>query len=168
MQKVVDFTERLIALFAKFAALLVVALSLLVVYDALSRYLFHSGSVALQEWEWHLFDILFLLGLSYTLQKDRHVRVDIFYAHFSPKTRAMVDAFAQLFLVLPFTLLVLYVSVDFVALSYNQHEISADPGGLGYRYLIKGMILIGFFLLVLQSLCTLWHDLKKAGKGSGA
>ena len=161
MDSVVAAIERVIALFAKVAALLVIALSLLVVWDALNRYLFHGGSVALQEWEWHLFDILFLLGLSYTLQSDKHVRVDIFYSRFSPRTKAIVDTVSQLFLVIPFTLLILYVSWDFVAISYAQHEVSADPGGLTHRYLIKGMILVGFTLLLLQSLCTLWHNIEK-------
>lgn len=161
VEQVVAVTEKLIAFFAKIAALLVIALSLLVVYDAVSRYLFHSGSVALQELEWHLFDILFLLGLSYTLQTDKHVRVDIFYARFTPRTKAAIDIFSQLFLVLPFTLLVLYVSWDFVHISYLQHEVSSDPGGLTHRYLIKGMILFGFLLLLLQSLCTLWHNIRR-------
>jgi TRAP-type mannitol/chloroaromatic compound transport system permease small subunit len=161
VEKVVAITEKMIAFFARIAALLVIALSVLVVYDAVSRYLFHSGSVALQEWEWHLFDILFLLGLSYTLQTDKHVRVDIFYAGFSPRTKAAIDIISQLFLILPFSLLILYVSWDFVHISYLQHEISSDPGGLTHRYLIKGMILFGFGLLILQSLCTLWHNIRR-------
>jgi len=155
VQSVIEGIEKIVSLFAKLAAYLVIALSLLVVYDAMNRYLFHGGSVALQELEWHIFDILFLLGLSYTLQKDAHVRVDIFYARFSPKTKAFIDILSQLFLVIPFSLLVLYVSWDFVLQSYAQHEISSDPGGLTHRYLIKGMILLGFVLLLLQSFAIL-------------
>ena len=157
--------EKLITLFAKFAALLVIFLSLLVVYDALNRYLMHGGSVALQELEWHIFDILFLLGLSYTLQTDKHVRVDIFYASFSPRTKAIIEIISQLFMVLPFTLLILYVSWDFVMQSYMQHEISSDPGGLTHRYLIKGMILVGFVLLGLQSLVILWRNIRLLRSG---
>ncbi len=157
--------EKLITLFAKFAALLVIFLSLLVVYDALNRYLLHGGSVALQELEWHIFDILFLLGLSYTLQTDKHVRVDIFYASFSPRTKAIIEIISQLFMVLPFTLLILYVSWDFVMQSYLQHEISSDPGGLTHRYLIKGMILVGFVLLGLQSLVILWRNIRLLRSG---
>jgi len=159
VQSVIEDIEKIVSLFAKLAAYLVIALSLLVVYDAMNRYLFHGGSVALQELEWHIFDILFLLGLSYTLQKDAHVRVDIFYARFSPKTKAFIDILSQLFLVIPFSLLVLYVSWDFVLQSYAQHEISSDPGGLTHRYLIKGMILLGFVLLLLQSFAILWQKI---------
>lgn len=96
----------LIELFAKLAAFLVIALSFLVVYDSVNRYFFGGGSIALQELEWHLFDIIFLLGLSYTLKNDKHVRVDIFYHNYSQRTKAIVDIVSQLFLILPFTLLI--------------------------------------------------------------
>jgi len=160
MARIAAWIEKLIRFFAKVSAVLVIVLSLLVVYDALNRYLFHGGSVALQEMEWHIFDILFLLGLSYTLQQDKHVRVDIFYASFSPRTKAVIEIISQLLMILPFTALVLYVSWDFVMQSYLQHEISSDPGGLTHRYLIKGMILVGFVLLGLQSLVILWKNIR--------
>jgi len=160
LREFVNLGEKIISLFAKISALLVVALSFLVVYDALNRYFFGGGSVALQELEWHLFDIIFLIGLSYTLQSDKHVRVDIFYASFSEKTKAKIEIFSQLFLVIPFSMLILYVSYDFVVQSYLQNEISPDPGGLTHRYLIKSTILAGFFLLLIQSLCTLYKNIQ--------
>ena len=159
MKKFVAISEKLIALFARLSAYLVIILSFLVVYDALNRYIFHGGSVALQEWEWHLFDIIFLLGLSYTLQTDKHVRVDIFYTSYQPKTKALVNILSQLFLVIPFSMLIIMMSYNFVDQSYIQHEISSDPGGLTYRYLIKSMIIVGFGLLVLQSICILYHNI---------
>ncbi len=106
------YIEKTTAFFGKIAAFLVIALTLLIVYDASMRYLFHSGSVALQELEWHIYDLIFLLGLSYTLKHDKHVRVDIFYTHFSKKTKAIINILSQIFLILPFVVLVLYVSWD--------------------------------------------------------
>ena len=76
------YLERLSKYAGLLAALLVVVLSLLVAYDAGMRYLFSEGSIALQEIEWHLFDIVFLLGLSYALKHDKHVRVDIFFERY--------------------------------------------------------------------------------------
>lgn len=153
--------EYVIELFAKLAAVLVLVLSFLVVYDSVNRYFFTGGSVALQELEWHLFDIIFLLGLSYTLKSDKHVRVDIFYSNYSQKTKAIIDIISQLFLILPFTLLILYVSYDYIALSYNQNEISPDPGGLGYRWVIKSMMVLGFVLLGLQSIAEVFKNIKR-------
>ena len=140
---------------AKFAgllsAVLVVALALLVAYDAVMRYLFSAGSIALQEVEWHLYDIIFLLGISYALKHDKHVRVDIFYERYSGDTRALIQIFSMLVLVIPFSLLIVNNAWDMMLQSYLQHEISSDPGGLTHRYLIKGMIVIGFVLLIIQA-----------------
>lgn len=144
-----------------FAALLVVVLSLLVAYDAVMRYLFASGSIALQEIEWHLFDIIFLLGLSYALKHDKHVRVDIFFEHYSKETRAIVQILSMLLLVIPFSLIFLSDSLDMLMQSYLQHEISSDPGGLTHRYLIKGVLVAAFILLILQALSEI---LKAFGK----
>ena len=66
----------------KFTSFIVALLVLLVVYDATARYLFSTGSIALQELEWHLFDVIILFAIPYTLKLDAHVRVDIFYASF--------------------------------------------------------------------------------------
>ena len=152
--------DTLVEFFAKLAAYLVMVLSFLVVYDSLNRYFFGGGSIALQELEWHLFDIIFLLGLSYTLKSDKHVRVDIFYGNFSQKTKAMVNIASQLFLILPFALLIIYVSFGYIELSYTQNEISPDPGGLTHRWLIKSMMIVGFLLLGLQSIAEIFKNIK--------
>ena len=63
----------------KLCSWLVLLLVLLTCYDVMMRYLFQQGSVGLQELEWHLFALIFLLGSAYTLKHDAHVRVDILY-----------------------------------------------------------------------------------------
>ena len=134
------------------AAFLVVVLSLLVSYDAMMRYLFAAGSIALQEIEWHLFDIIFLLGLTYALKHDKHVRVDIFFERYSKETKAIVQILSMLLLVIPFSLLFLSDSIDMFTQSYLQNEISSDPGGLTHRYIIKGVLVLSFILLIIQAL----------------
>ncbi len=129
-----------------------VALALLIVYDATMRYAFHEGSVALQELEWQLFDTLFLMGLSYALKHDKHVRVDILYTHFSPKLKEWVKVVTMLLFVIPLGLLVVYFSSDFVWQSFVQHEGSPDPGGLCCRYIIKSVVIFAFLLLILQAI----------------
>ncbi|MFZ5501921.1 MAG: TRAP transporter small permease subunit [Pseudomonadota bacterium] len=136
----------------RLSAWLVVMLVLLVCYDVAMRYFFQSGSIALQELEWHLFALIFLLGSAYTLKHDEHVRVDIFYqAHWmTDKRRALVDIFGCLFMLFPFCALMIYSALPFVAQSYGWAETSPDPGGLSYRWLLKAMIPFGFALLMLQ------------------
>ncbi|CAA6798642.1 MAG: TrapT dctQ-M fusion permease, dicarboxylate transport [uncultured Sulfurovum sp.] len=116
------------------------------------RYLFSAGSIAIQELQWHVFDIVFLFGLSYALKHDKHVRVDIFFASYSSQTKAMVQIFSMLFLLIPFALHFLHGSYDMMVQSFVQDEVSSDPGGLGYRFLIKGVLFVAFLLLVLQAI----------------
>ena len=126
-------------------------LAFLVFYDALMRYLFHAGSIALQELEWYFFDLTFLLSAGYALKHNKHVRVDIFYEKFSASTRALIDFLDNLVLILPFSGLILYYGSDFVWQSFAQNEASSDPGGLPCRWIIKAMILLFGLLLGLQA-----------------
>lgn len=146
----------------RIVAWLVLAMTLLVTYDVAMRYLFQSGSVALQELEWHLFAMLFLLAAAYTLKHDGHVRVDVFYhsRFMSPRRRAWVDLLGTLFFLLPFCVLVIQASWPFVVNSYSIAETSPDPGGLPYRFLLKGAIPLGFALLALQGLASALNALK--------
>lgn len=134
------------------AAFLVFLLSFLVAYDALMRYLFAEGSIALQELEWHLFDLIFLFGLSYSLQRDAHVRVDILFERFSPDAKAVVQIVSMLLLVIPFSLFFTYDAYAMTLQSYLQQEVSPDPGGLSDRWIIKGMLVVSFVLLIVQAL----------------
>ncbi|MCO4844511.1 MAG: TRAP transporter large permease subunit [Sulfurovum sp.] len=143
------------------AAFLVVVLSLLVAYDAIMRYLFSSGSIALQEVEWHLFDLIFLLGLTYALKHDKHVRVDIFFERYSKESRAIVQILSMLLLVIPFSLVFLSDSIDMMTQSYLQNEISSDPGGLTHRYVIKGVLVLSFILLIIQALSEVFKALQR-------
>lgn len=152
MEPVAKLIEKISETVGRLSGWLVVALVLLVCYDVTMRYLFQAGSVALQELEWHLFALIFLLGAAYTLKYDEHVRVDILYQArwMTPKRKALVDLFGCLFMLLPFCWLIIYSSTPFVTASYNWGEASPDPGGLPYRWLLKAMIPVGFALLALQ------------------
>ena len=162
LEKLATVIDRLNESIGRFAAWLVVALVLLVCYDVAMRYLFQAGSVALQELEWHLFALIFLLGAAYTLKHDEHVRVDVLYQAkwMTPRRRAMVNLFGCLFLLLPFCILMIVSSVPFVEQSYGWGEASPDPGGLPHRWLLKAMIPLGFVLLVLQGLALCIRSLQ--------
>jgi len=134
-----------------FTAFILAILVLLIVYDATQRYMFSSGSIALQELQWHLFDVIILFGISFTFREKSHVRVDIFYDNYSQKTKLFIDMISTLFFILPFSFLIIYIGVGFVELSFIQHETSSNPGGLGYRYLVKSLLPLGFVFLSLQS-----------------
>lgn len=131
---------------------LTLILLLVTAYDVFARYVFKAGSVALQEMEWHIFSVIFLLGAAYTLKKDAHVRVDLLYARLGARGKAVVDLLGTLFFLLPFCAIIIYASLGFVESSWAVREGSGDPGGLPARYVLKSMIVTGFFLLGLQGL----------------
>ncbi len=126
-------------------------------------YLFQEGSVALQELEWHLFALIFLLGAAYTLKHDEHVRVDLIYhaRWMSERRRAWIDLLGTLFFLLPFSVLIIYSAWPFVENAYTLNEHSPDPGGLPYRYLIKMMIPLCFVLLAIQGIAIIIRSAQK-------
>ena len=127
-------------------------LVILIVFDASRRYLLHEGSVALQELEWHLFDIVIMLGIASAMHHEAHVRVDLFYERFSDRLKRIVEIVTMVGFVLPFSALMIYVGYDFVMMSLSQMEGSSDPGGLPYRFLVKSLVPIAFALLLVQAL----------------
>lgn len=125
---------------------------LVVFYDTVMRYAFNQGNVALQELEWHLFSIVFLIGAAYTLKDDGHVRVDILYVRLSKKTKAWIDFIGVFIFLIPFSVMVILATKGFIMNSWAIREISPDPGGLPARYILKTMIPLGFSLLIVQGL----------------
>ncbi|MEJ5378175.1 MAG: TRAP transporter small permease subunit [bacterium] len=126
------------------------SLVMLVVFDVIMRYLFKKSFVAVQETEWHIFAVYFLIGGGYTLLKDSHVRVDIFYQKMSARLKAWIDLLGVLFFLLPGCYLVIKTSSKFAWTSWMVREASADPGGLPGRYLLKAVVAVAFVLIALQ------------------
>ncbi|HIE06631.1 MAG TPA: TRAP transporter small permease subunit [Desulfarculaceae bacterium] len=135
-----------------FAAWLSTVMVLTVVYDVVMRYGFKKGNIAVQEMEWHLFAVVFLIGAAYSLKKDAHVRVDILYTKFSTKKKAWVDLLGTFIFLIPFSIMIIYSCRGFIESSWAVREISPDPGGLPCRYILKAMIPAGFILLILQGI----------------
>jgi TRAP-type mannitol/chloroaromatic compound transport system permease small subunit len=133
------------------ATALVVAV---VFVDVVMRYAFNISFVFTQELEWHLFAFIFLMGAGYTLLKDGHVRVDIFYQNMSPKAQAWINLLGVLFFLIPGCVMIIVTSLSFVANSWAVMEGSPDPGGIPYRFLLKACIPAGFILVLLQG-CSL-------------
>jgi|TARA_B100000787_G_scaffold33003_1_gene22567 TRAP-type mannitol/chloroaromatic compound transport system permease small subunit len=152
MQWIESFCDK----FAKYLGLIISFLLILmminVAFDTLNRYILNSNSVALQEMEWHLFSIIILLGLSYSLNEEGHVRVDILYSGFSEKKKAIVNMVGVVLFILPLSLLVAFGSLGFVEKSFIFMEQSGDPGGLPFRFIIKGLIPTSFVILIIMSI----------------
>ena len=152
IEKFVNAVDSVSDKIGRFVGWLTTSMVLIVFYDTVMRYAFNKGNVALQELEWHLFAVVFLIGAAYTLKEGGHVRVDILFINFSRKTKAWVDLVGTIVFLIPFCIMLIFATEKFVANSWAVREISPDPGGLPARYVLKAMIPLGFFLLIFQGL----------------
>lgn len=155
MVKTALFIQTLSLWLERLTAVVLMILVVIIVYDTSMRFLFSQGSIMLQELEWHLFDIVMLFSLSVTLKYNQHVRVDIFYHNFSKQKQELINLLGYLFMVIPFSVLIIIVGLDYVQMSFIQMEGSANPDGLPYRYVIKSMMILAFAFLILQSLAQI-------------
>ena len=149
LEKVFDKFADIIGYITAIAMVLMI---MNVFYDVVMRYFFRSGSIAMQEMEWHLFSVIILLGISYTLKEDGHVRVDLIYDTLADKKKAMINMIGVILFILPISLLIGTGSIDYVIEAYQSGEQSGDPGGLTNRWLVKSLIPLSFFLLIITSI----------------
>jgi len=134
-------------------------LVLVIFSDVVMRYLFNTSYVFIQELEWHLFAFIFLIGAGYTLLHDGHVRVDIIYQRLGLKGRAWINLGGVLLFLIPGCVMVMTTSWKFMLNSLLILEGSPDPGGIPWRFIVKGFIPAGFFLLLLQGISLGIHSL---------
>ncbi len=154
LKRIRSFIDCFIESSGKLISWLVIILVLLVSYDVAMRYIFNQGSIAIQELEWHLFSLIFLLGAAYTLKHDEHVRLDLFYqSNFSSeRLRAWINLIGSLVILIPVCCLIFNTSWFFALNAFNFQEGSPDPGGLPYRWILKAAIPFGFLLLIIQGI----------------
>jgi TRAP-type mannitol/chloroaromatic compound transport system permease small subunit len=170
IEKIEKGIEKVINAAGKVLSLLLLLMTLNVAVDVLMRYLFHNSSVAMQEMEWHLFAVIFLFGISVSLKDEAHVRVDFLYERFSTRTKAVINIFGTVLFLLPFALLITAGSLTFVQDAWVTGEISGNPDGLPFRWLIKGMIPLSFGFLLLSAVgyilrnTRIFHEFREAGK----
>ena len=150
-----DFTDKI----GRFISWCNLALVLSVCLVVVLRYLFDSGSIALQEFGMYLHALVFLGASSFTLKQDGHVRVDVFYSRMSTKNKALVNCFGTLFLLMPVCLFISAMGWDYVAQSWAIQETSVEAGGLPVVYLLKSLILVFAGCMLLQGIAELFRAL---------
>ena len=147
-----DITGRAVS----WLTLLMVALTVIIV---VSRYYFESGSIALQESVTYLHGVVFMLGIAFTLKRDGHVRVDIFYRDFSAQKKALIDFIGGILFLLPVCLLIFIFSWDYVLASWAIGETSQERSGIAGIYLLKTLLLLMPATLILQGIAETLRNL---------
>ena len=163
--------DRVIAWFGEIASALWTILVLVIVLQVVARYAFGMGSIMMEELQWHLYAIGFMLGLSFTEMRERNVRIDVLAEGWQPRTRLWIEFGGIVFLLLTFSLFSLWFAVPFFLTSFELHEVSAAPGGLPYRWFLKSFIVTAFALLALAGcsrLSRVWVALFGRGQTQGS
>lgn len=146
--------DTLNALFGRVADWMVLAACAVSAGNAVVRYGISISSNAWLELQWYLFAGIVMLGASYTLQRNEHVRVDLVYGSVGPRARLWIDVFGLIVFLLPGMLLLAVMTWPFFLDSFLRGEGSPNAGGL-LRWPVKVMMPLGFGLLVLQGLSEL-------------
>ena len=153
MDVAVRGAERVIDAVGRVVQWLTLAIVVLVAVNVLLRYALSVGSVWAQELEWHLLAAVVLLGMSYAQQRGEPVRVDLFYGGYGPRMKFAVDMLSHALLLL-IALAFIRFSWGYVGQAWAVDEASPDPGGIPHRWVVKGLIPLGFALLALQTLAA--------------
>jgi TRAP-type mannitol/chloroaromatic compound transport system permease small subunit len=131
---------------------LTLGMVVLLAINVLSSWLFKQSSILVTEAVSWLHSANFLMAAAYTLNRDSHVRVDIFYGKLSIRGKATVDLLGTLLLLLPVCVFILWSSWSFVLLSWNIGEVSAEAGGMPATYILKSFLLVMPVLLIIEAL----------------
>ncbi|MDG1295856.1 MAG: TRAP transporter small permease subunit [Saprospiraceae bacterium] len=156
----IKYIDRLVDRVGSVSGWLALFLILSVCIDVVLR-LMDSSVTWLNDLQWHIFAALFLLGGAYTLQKDAHVRVDLFYSRFQAKDKALVNIIGILCLLMPWCLILMVYTLRFAIDSLFILEGSPDPNGLPFRFVIKFILFFSICLVFLQALSLLLKNLKQ-------
>lgn len=127
----------------------------IILWSVIGRYGFDYGSVMLEELQWHLAGAAWLIGMSYTLVHDDHVRVDILHERLSDQSRAWVEFFGIVLLLMPFLVITLIELLPYAASSFEQGERSPAPNGLPARWVIKALLPVSVGLLAVAAFARL-------------
>ena len=149
--KISSVIDAITAFIGRAASWLVLVAVLISAGNAMIRYSLNISSNAWLEAQWYLYGAVFLLAAAYTLQRNEHVRVDVVFGALPKRAQNWINLLGHIFMLMPFTLLLIYESVPFVITSYQQQELSENANGL-IQWPAKSLLLIGFVLLAAQGI----------------
>jgi TRAP-type mannitol/chloroaromatic compound transport system permease small subunit len=149
------FLDAIVVRIGETSAWIWTALMLLIVYQVVQRYAFGLGSIKMEEMQWHLYGIGFMLAIPFAEIRERHVRIDVFAEHWPLRRRLWIELFGLLIFLLPFSVFALIQSWPYMTHSYAVNEISSAPDGLPYRYIFKAFIVATFALLTMAAISRL-------------
>jgi len=159
--------EGLIGVIGKSVAWLTLLMVILTFVIVVLRYGFNLGWIWLQESVTYLHAMVFMLAAAWAWQTDDHVRVDIYYRDLSPRQKAVVNLVGTLFFLVPVCVFLLFISWNYVLVSWTGQEGSREAGGLALVYLQKTLILMLPAMLLLQAVTEVRRSVHTMRQKSG-
>ena len=147
------------ALIGKAAAWVMLPVVFICFVVVVQRYLFGIGHVWLQELFIWLHGAAFMLAAGFALGTGSHVRVDVFYNHAAPRTKAWINIFGVVFLLFVMCFTLLWLSYPQIRTSWRLGERSISMSGLQYAYVLKTFIPIFCVVVILQGISMLARNI---------
>lgn len=147
-----NLVDRFSIATGRIVAWLTLLMVLATVFIVVLRYAFDTGVIWLQESVTWMHAVVFMMGAAYTLQREDHVRVDVFYRDMSERQRALVNLFGTIFFIAPLCIFFIIESIEYVSASWSIREVSRNAGGLPYPFvpMLKSTLLLMPIALLLQ------------------
>lgn len=159
LKRIARLADRINENVGRGVAWLTVAMVVVQFLVVVLRYLFNYGSIAFQESITYMHALVFMLGAAYTLKREGHVRVDIYYRNMSARRKAWVDLLGTVFFLMPMFGFIVWISWDYVMLSWRVLEGSKETGGLPGVFLLKTIIVLMPLLMMLQGIAIVARSL---------
>lgn len=155
MQSLLRLSDALIApcrLVARVMGWLLLVLMAVILYDVIGRRFFATGSIFLQELQWHLHGAIAILAFGYAYALDAHVRIDVFSEKLRERTRLRIELVAIFLFLIPFMALLIWFGADFAWRSFQRGEGSAGGLGVPQRWIIKTAVPLAAVLTIVGAL----------------
>ena len=153
--RVSDLIEGTLKFISGFINWIWIVLVLVIVVNVVMRYAVGVNYVWVEELQWHMYAVGFMIGIGYAVMHDAHVRVDVLANTFSKRTRAVIELLGIALILLPLAYIIVTYAIPFVERSYIRNEGSSAPGGINNRWVIKSVIVIAFVYLGLAAFARL-------------
>jgi TRAP-type mannitol/chloroaromatic compound transport system permease small subunit len=165
IQGLLQRIDQLSVYFAKAVSLAVLAMVVTIAYDVILRYVFRSPTVWQYDTSYMLGGSVIILGAAYVHLKRRHVRVDLIYNRFSPRTKLILDVVFTLLFFFPLLTGLIIVSAGYAIHAYQVKEFSEVGFWRPLMWPFRSVIPVGLAVLWLQGLANFIRDIHMLAKG---
>jgi TRAP-type mannitol/chloroaromatic compound transport system permease small subunit len=159
LAKAADVIDRWVIAIGRASTWLALPLSAVILFDVITRRFLVLGSTKLQELEWHLHAALFMFCVGFAYIVNAHVRIDLFRDKLADRGKSWIEVIGCVVFAIPYTALLLVLSIDAAYDSYLVGEGSSAGTGLPHRWIVKSCMSIGFLLLLLACISVLLRHL---------